>query len=59
LLVRATYNGVVLRAHSVCGESRIQRNASAEVATVIYELGFQSIGAYELFSASQYPERNV
>jgi len=25
--------GVVLRAHSVCGEARIQRNASEEVAT--------------------------
>ena len=34
LLVRATYMGVVLRAHPVCGESRIQRNASVEVATV-------------------------
>jgi len=27
--------GVVLRAHSVCGKSRIQRNASGEVATML------------------------
>jgi len=33
MLVRATCIRVVLRAHSVRGESRIQRNASGEVAT--------------------------
>jgi len=27
------YRGVVLRAHSVCGKSRIQSNASGEIAT--------------------------
>ena len=31
---RHAYMGVVLRAHSVRGEPRIQRNASGEVATV-------------------------
>ena len=31
--------GVVLRAHSVRGEPRIQRNASGEVATVLRERG--------------------
>jgi len=33
MLVRATCIWVVLRAHSVRGEPRIQRNASGEVAT--------------------------
>jgi len=34
LLVRATYIWVGLRAHSVRGEPRIQRNANREVATI-------------------------
>jgi len=33
LLVHVTYMGDVLRAHPVCGESHIQRNANREVAT--------------------------
>jgi len=33
LLVRATYMGVILRAHPVRGESHIQRTANREVAT--------------------------
>jgi len=33
LLVRATYMGVVLRAHPVRGESHIQRNTNREFAT--------------------------
>jgi len=38
LLVRATcMYGVFLHAHSVRGESHIQRNASGEVATVTNE----------------------
>jgi len=34
LLVHATYMGVVLHAHSVHGEPRIQHNASRAVATI-------------------------
>ena len=34
LLVRTTVYGVILRAHPVCGESHIQRNANGEVATI-------------------------
>ena len=39
LLVHATHiaYGVVLRAHTVCGEPRIQQNASREVATQVTE----------------------
>jgi len=31
---RYTYDGVILHAHPVCGESHNQRNATGEVATV-------------------------
>jgi len=34
IMLRHIYMGVVLRAHPVRGESRIQRNANGEVATV-------------------------
>jgi len=33
---RHLYMGVVLRAHSIHGEPRIQRNANRQVATVFY-----------------------
>jgi len=33
------YMGVILRAHSVRGEPRIQRNASGEVATLPLQQG--------------------
>jgi len=39
LLVCATYLGVILHGHPVCGESHIQRNANREVAVVINPSG--------------------
>jgi len=32
---RYIYNGVILHAHPVCGESHNQRNTTGEVATVV------------------------
>jgi len=38
---RHIYMGIVLRAHPVRGEPRIQRNASGEVATSLYEFEYR------------------
>jgi len=49
LLVRATYMyGVVLHAHTVRGESHIQRNTTGEVATVQFILYIKVLSTLKL-----------
>jgi len=56
---RYTYDGVILHAHPVRGESHIQRNTTGEVATVGYPKSFSVMSLWESMKLKQHNQEHL